>query len=198
MNAANALLKSLEEPQGDTVIILVSHDASRLPVTIRSRCQDLPVMQPPPGDCQVWLQEQGFSDPDNSSRALAAANGSPLLAAEMLEAGQVEAFGELQSRLAGLIGRQGEVSAVTHHLGDTDPTRLWGWLSISAASALRGRYSGTRPDWLKGSIPSDGSRLAQLQSRADRNRALAGTAVRQDLLLQEWPPEWARQTGDVT
>ena len=39
VNAANALLKNLEEPPGETVLILLSHDPSRLPVTVRSRSQ---------------------------------------------------------------------------------------------------------------------------------------------------------------
>src|SRR3546814_7179155 len=38
INAANALLKSLEEPSGDTVLLLVSHQPSRLLATIKSRC----------------------------------------------------------------------------------------------------------------------------------------------------------------
>ncbi|HCP54240.1 MAG TPA: DNA polymerase III subunit delta', partial [Pseudomonas sp.] len=38
LNAANALLKSLEEPSGDTVILLISHQPSRLLPTIKSRC----------------------------------------------------------------------------------------------------------------------------------------------------------------
>lgn len=37
--AANALLKSLEEPPSDTVFLLVSHSPERLPPTIRSRCR---------------------------------------------------------------------------------------------------------------------------------------------------------------
>ncbi|MFO6082911.1 DNA polymerase III subunit delta', partial [Pseudomonas aeruginosa] len=38
VNAANALLKSLEEPSGDTVLLLISHQPSRLLPTIKSRC----------------------------------------------------------------------------------------------------------------------------------------------------------------
>lgn len=38
INAANALLKSLEEPSGNTILLLVSHQSSRLLPTIRSRC----------------------------------------------------------------------------------------------------------------------------------------------------------------
>jgi DNA polymerase III subunit delta' len=44
--AANALLKSLEEPQGQTYMLLVSEQAGRLPSTVRSRCQTLLVHGP--------------------------------------------------------------------------------------------------------------------------------------------------------
>ncbi|HEY9092690.1 AAA family ATPase [Parasphingorhabdus sp.] len=40
-NAANALLKNLEEPPKDTIFLLVSHAPERLLPTIRSRCQIL-------------------------------------------------------------------------------------------------------------------------------------------------------------
>ncbi len=41
-NAANALLKTLEEPQPNTIIILLSGQPEKLLTTIRSRCQKLP------------------------------------------------------------------------------------------------------------------------------------------------------------
>ncbi|MFK8066723.1 MAG: DNA polymerase III subunit delta' [Gammaproteobacteria bacterium] len=43
ISAANGLLKTLEEPPGDTLILLVSHHASALPITIRSRCQKIKI-----------------------------------------------------------------------------------------------------------------------------------------------------------
>ncbi len=42
-SAANGLLKTLEEPPGDTLILLVSHQPSTLPITIRSRCQKIKI-----------------------------------------------------------------------------------------------------------------------------------------------------------
>lgn len=42
-NANNSLLKTLEEPPGDTLIILISHQPSLLPVTVRSRCQKIKI-----------------------------------------------------------------------------------------------------------------------------------------------------------
>ena len=43
-NGANALLKILEEPPAKSILILVSHAPGRLLPTIRSRCQQLPLM----------------------------------------------------------------------------------------------------------------------------------------------------------
>lgn len=44
INAANALLKSLEEPSGNTVLLLVSHQSSRLlPIHSQPLCAGLPV-----------------------------------------------------------------------------------------------------------------------------------------------------------
>src|SRR5690606_18002126 len=56
-SAANALLKTLEEPAGEVVLLLVSNDASRLSATIRSRCQALHLRPPAAVEAQQWLQE---------------------------------------------------------------------------------------------------------------------------------------------
>ncbi len=45
-NAANALLKTLEEPPPATFLILVAHQAGRVPATLRSRCRRFPAPQP--------------------------------------------------------------------------------------------------------------------------------------------------------
>jgi DNA polymerase-3 subunit delta' len=54
--AANALLKTLEEPSGRTVLILVVTQPSRLPATILSRCQRVRVAAPNRADAVSWLE----------------------------------------------------------------------------------------------------------------------------------------------
>lgn len=56
--AANTLLKTLEEPPGDSVFVLVAHAASRLPATVRSRCQRLDFPLPAPALSLPWLGER--------------------------------------------------------------------------------------------------------------------------------------------
>lgn len=84
-NTANALLKSLEEPQPDTLFLLVSSEADRLLPTIRSRCQTVEVPLPSPQAATAWLAAQKVSD---GGRWLALAGGAPRLAAELAGSGQ--------------------------------------------------------------------------------------------------------------
>ncbi len=73
--AANALLKTLEEPPGALRIVLTSADPERLLPTLRSRCQRVALPLPAADVASAWLRAQGLADP---SPLLALAGGSPL------------------------------------------------------------------------------------------------------------------------
>jgi DNA polymerase-3 subunit delta' len=75
--AANALLKTLEEPPPRTYLLLVSHRPGRLPATIVSRCRRLPLAMPDAALASAWLAGLGIADP---GLVLAQAGGAPLLA----------------------------------------------------------------------------------------------------------------------
>lgn len=79
-NAFNALLKTLEEPRPGKYLLLLSSDPSRLPATIRSRCQRLEVRLPPRAEALAWLVAQGHAA-SIAEEALQAARGHPGLAA---------------------------------------------------------------------------------------------------------------------
>jgi DNA polymerase-3 subunit delta' len=76
-NAANALLKGLEEPPAGAMFVLVSHRPMRLLPTIRSRCVAVPVPTPPRESARKWLAAEGIND---AERWLAYAGGAPLRA----------------------------------------------------------------------------------------------------------------------
>jgi DNA polymerase-3 subunit delta' len=83
--AANRLLKTLEEPGEDTLIVLVCSHPDRLPVTIRSRCQVIRFALPSQPQALEWL----LSDADAATKtaalhALRLTHGSPLLAKQFL------------------------------------------------------------------------------------------------------------------
>ena len=79
INAANALLKSLEEPTANTLIILITHAADSLLATIRSRCQMIDVARPSQSQANEWLSPY-ISEPQKRMQLLQLANGNPLLA----------------------------------------------------------------------------------------------------------------------
>ena len=56
--AANALLKMLEEPPGNTIFFLVTSHPWRLLATIRSRCQRLFIQEPEPDVLLAWAKTQ--------------------------------------------------------------------------------------------------------------------------------------------
>lgn len=60
-NAANAMLKTLEEPTPRTALILVAAQPSRLPATLRSRCQRIDLLPPDRATAGEWLVAQGGS-----------------------------------------------------------------------------------------------------------------------------------------
>jgi DNA polymerase-3 subunit delta' len=86
LSAANSLLKTLEEPGENVLILLVTARTHRLPVTIRSRCQLLRFTMPDESQSLHWLkgnQQPGFSD-SQLQQALKYACGSPLAALDYL------------------------------------------------------------------------------------------------------------------
>jgi DNA polymerase III subunit delta' len=83
--AANALLKSLEEPAGNTRFVLATEDSAALLPTIRSRCQSF-VLTPPQVNLAVaWLESEGVTAKDANSW-LKAAGGQPQTALAMSQA----------------------------------------------------------------------------------------------------------------
>lgn len=88
MNAitANALLKTLEEPAGDTRFVLVSEAAHLLLPTVRSRCMSHTLHWPPHQEALSWLQAQGMDQTD-ATVLLAAAGGRPQDALDLMAQG---------------------------------------------------------------------------------------------------------------
>lgn len=82
--AANALLKSLEEPGPNTVFILVAHSIDTLLPTLVSRCHQFALPMPGAGPALQWLQQHGIARPE---QFLAEQGGAPLAA---LDAAQSE------------------------------------------------------------------------------------------------------------
>ncbi len=113
-NAANSLLKTLEEPAPDTLFLMVSSEPMRLLPTIRSRCQVVPVPVPSMKLAQKVLADEGIAQ---AERWLAMAGGSPGLAMELASSGQGGWLELLSGRLG--LGRNGDPLAIAAELEKT-------------------------------------------------------------------------------
>jgi len=84
-SAANTLLKTLEEPASGCILMLCCHQPGRLPITIRSRCQQLGFN----GDCgaatQQWLAQRLEVDSNTAMMLLRRASGVPFRAVSLAE-----------------------------------------------------------------------------------------------------------------
>jgi DNA polymerase-3 subunit delta' len=104
-HAANALLKTLEEPSGSSLLILVASYPSRLPATIRSRCVRLRVPRPSLDVALTWLDAQRAGVDWRATLALcggepfAALDSDPQLIAAVMRATQEALGGEAGTRL---------------------------------------------------------------------------------------------------
>jgi DNA polymerase-3 subunit delta' len=95
--AANALLKTLEEPSGRTILILVATQPSRLPATILSRCQRIRIPAPTRAEAIAWLEStQGKGD---WKAVLDILGEAPLLAAGLDAAAVVQVAGDVRRTL---------------------------------------------------------------------------------------------------
>lgn len=132
VNAANALLKTLEEPAANTYLILTSQRAGTLPPTIRSRCQKVAIAR----DAQAattWLTDA------KARRLLDDYDGAPLLALTGAEEGE-RPMAEMLSELSQ--GGPERTAALVEEMLALDPARL----SARWARCLVNAMGGTTPD----------------------------------------------------
>lgn len=193
--AANALLKTLEEPPGNSVLMLIAHEAARLPATVRSRCQAINVRIPEHQQAQDWLVEEKGIEPTLAEAALDAAAGSPLLAASLIDAGTLETYRNVERSLKQVQSDDAAVGVALDELSRSDPELMWSWISLIAAQHVKRCLTG---GMATPSRNGSAARLSRLQNLADHNRRLMATPVRKDLLLRDWLIQWARVSAGET
>jgi DNA polymerase-3 subunit delta' len=182
--AANALLKTLEEPAARTLLILLADAPWRLPQTIRSRCQRIEFQLPDPSVALAWLQAGGVSD---AAGALAAAGGNPGLARAWAQRGALEQRTEVRKDLAALAAGRGRPDEVVKRWLDDDPVqRLW-FAAQAAADELRARS--LQLAFPLGSM-LDAEALSDWYDVTNRTRESLRGPLRMDLLLLELLARW--------
>jgi DNA polymerase-3 subunit delta' len=176
--AANALLKTLEEPVEGRYLLMVTSRPTRLPATIRSRCQQVEFRVPPQDEARAWLSAQGHAAGD-IDEALHAAHGHPGLADDWLRNGGLE----LRRRVGADLQKLARGEVAPHELVDAwskdQPDLRLQHAADLAVERARGLTD-----------PRAARSLAAWFDKANRSRELLRTTVRTDLVLMELLTAW--------
>ena len=191
INASNALLKSLEEPPDNVLLILVSHREQALLPTILSRCQKVPISVPSQATSLEWLEVHSSSaDSSLHQLALRMSSGAPLLADHYIETGQVEEAREILSELLNIAGGGG-VSPDLAERWAAQADSVWSWLAFWVSEIARSAASGESTAELAPLLSSSSDiDWSELWKGALEGRGLSGSGIRHDLLLGRWLLVW--------
>lgn len=141
INAANALLKTLEEPEPKTQFILVSHQPSALPATIRSRCQNWQIKTPAAILVLDWLRQQLGDKSDQAEILLRAANNQPLTAVQLANPEVEEARQLLAQSLTQLFNGANPLE-IAAQLKKVSLETCLNWLQATFADSVKLAISG--------------------------------------------------------
>lgn len=163
--AANALLKTLEEPPENTYFLLGCREPSRLLATLRSRCWYWHLALPDEATGQAWLLAQGAGDPQMAQTALRLSGGAPVAALALMAPGR---WSQRQALCDGLqqalsSGDFLAIQPLLHQERDDEPLH---WLLSLLTDALKWQQGATH--WLV---------------NADRPELVAGLAGRYPALV---------------
>ena len=133
--AANSLLKMLEEPPADTLMMLVSHYPFRLPATVRSRCQTVRLRCPDQHQAECWLAATAGISSKEAECRLNACNGHPLRALEADDS----TFNRENFRqdITDLVAGQGTLIELSAKWQEQPVATVHQWLLESAEEAIR-------------------------------------------------------------
>lgn len=167
---ANSLLKTLEEPGKDTLLMLVTSHPDRLPATIRSRCRSVGLRLPDPQACVGWLIAQGAANRSTAEQALRA-TGSPMHALGFIDPARLAAHQAILEALSGLP----ETMAIrVADLLERHDARQWADVLQRWVSDLTRVRCGAAPYY----FPDQRERMRTVVKHTDLDRL---TALQQDL-----------------
>lgn len=134
-SAANALLKTLEEPGADTLLILLTSKLLNVLPTLRSRCQRLGMHAPPSQAAAAWLRERTGRDVDEE--LLSFVGGAPLKALSYADGKFDELQRSMLPAVQSLLSAQADVTQVMRAWNDEALQDRLTWLDWWLSRLLR-------------------------------------------------------------
>lgn len=207
INAANALLKSLEEPSGNTILLLVSHQPSRLLPTIKSRCVQQACPLPDATQSLAWLNT-ALPECDEQERLelLSLAAGSPLAAVSLQAQGVREQRALVVEGVKKLLKQQQSPSQLAEAWSSIPLLQLFDWFCDWSNLVLR--YQLTEDEEGLGlndmrkvvqylAQKSGQSKVLDIQDwiLAQRQKVMAKANLNRVLLLEALLASWAMLPG---
>ena len=190
--AANALLKTLEEPAPDRFLILRADQPERLPQTVRSRCQRVLVRLPDADTALQWLAARGHPA-DQAGEALAVADGHPVEADRLLAEQGMQRLRGVRADLRAMLERKATAQSVARR-----------WLGGDGDQAIRDAVRVVRSlgwDAARGgarlTAPEEFHKLAAWSVRADAARRHLAVPLRHELMLTDLLSAWTEAAGSV-
>lgn len=184
--AANALLKTLEEPSDDTYLLLLVDQPNRLPATIRSRCQRLLVPRPTRSELARWLRIA----PEDLAAAWVLGGGSPIQIASLIQEDKLNQSKNLENQIELLSRDRVSVQSVADSWTKADTELALTWLTSELHRAIRERLGSTlvtdREPVALHNAWSDLTlrRLFDQHEKADRLLGQLGSGINVELGLQ--------------
>ncbi|MBT8443980.1 MAG: hypothetical protein KJO13_04505, partial [Gammaproteobacteria bacterium] len=134
-HSANSLLKTLEEPPGNSSIMLVTDSLSRLMPTIVSRCHRIRVALPTATEAVEWLDARGESGDWQTTLALA--GGAPIRALAYRQSDVPAQVAEFERDIEALQRRRATPVSIAKRWSKADPDLCLGWLYARVSDEVR-------------------------------------------------------------
>jgi len=135
-NAANSLLKLLEEPPSNTLLLLISHQPMRLLATIRSRCQRLDFSHVDKALAETWLKNE-IPNSANVKLLLNLSAQAPLAARALHETGDMAKRQQLFDSLKEFTNSRVEPVQVALQWDKLGAVQVLSWMSVWTMDLIR-------------------------------------------------------------
>ncbi|WP_020560667.1 DNA polymerase III subunit delta' [Thiofilum flexile] len=191
VNAANSLLKALEEPTPNTHLLLLSYQPGSLLPTIRSRCQHLRLPLPSTEMALAWLETQTLTH--EPSALLSQALGRPLYAVTLDQGEQVTQQQVFMTQLAQVLNGQGSLPTFANSWQKYSRHEILDWLYVILQQHLKAHYGAGEPlnhplsVWLSS---CSSKQLWQLMQHWQALKPLADHPINQHIFIENMVAQW--------
>jgi DNA polymerase-3 subunit delta' len=185
VEAANSLLKTLEEPTSKTVLILVSSRPGALLPTVRSRCQQVAIRAPKEHVGHAWLASLLGKAP--SRQLLRFSNGAPLRALALANGGFETLWQEVHDDIEAVLSGRNDVTHIAKRWANHEFLDRLSCVDHWLSDRIRAAIVGNADPITRTPLPSGAAQLniSRLYGCLDRVRALqrrlSRTALQREL-----------------